>query len=549
MDGNDPERRGQGGKPEWFLGWLREVFLPASKNPLAEQIEQFENAVGQLPNIDEALKKSLTTTLSTEVQIIQGREDDKSQIQKLLKTAPAILGEPVPMPWSQLTESEAKIISRVVENIKQQDFATKSIRHWSIHFADVFDKFFISSRIGRIAIVYNSCSASLKQRLLALDVGDKAKSDSYSYLELLQLITAVVHSPNARDDATMQIYKGFRQNNTESVQTFLQRVRDVAEEAFGPSSSWAMSQASLLLKKICEGLQSSELAKLTASIIVVVPFQWNTLCESILQFSQRVRVNNPETHVNAVQQPPSKSPVCFKCGAAHYMKDCRLLICKHCGLQHQHSECSRAGQRTFCSKCKSKFHNLEGHFKFAPDNVKPRPQGINMIEPTSFLEGAVSMDGNHSGNIFVNSKILIDTGALIPTGVAISEDFFTNQMRGKLSDLRPSNLDAANGASSNSTMETVGQLEVKIRFNQMSTIFSGSAVVLKNLSLPVIIGVNFLKTNSLSPVLEPLAARVVHSTTAEAQDLIANVSNRSRPLTKTPRKSFDRSPPLSRFGN
>jgi len=227
MDDNDSERRGQGGKPEWFLGWLREVFLPISKNPLAEQIEQFENAVGQLPNIDEAVKKSLTTTLSTEVQIIQGREDDKSQIQKLLKTTPAIFSEPVPMPWNQLTESEAKIISRVVENIKQQDFATKSIRYWSIHFADVFDKYFIASRIGRIAIVYNSCSASLKQRLLALDVGDKAKVDSYSYLDLLQLITTIVHSPNARDDATMQIYKGLRQTNAESVQAFLQRVRDV----------------------------------------------------------------------------------------------------------------------------------------------------------------------------------------------------------------------------------------------------------------------------------------------------------------------------------
>ncbi len=146
-----------------------------------------------------------------------------------------------PMPWSQLTESEAKIISRVVENIKQQDFATKSIRHWAIHFADVFDKFFISSRIGRIALVYNSCSTSLKQRLLALDVGDEAKKDSYTYLNLLQMITTVVHSPNARDDATMQIYKGFRQTSSESVQTFLQRVRDVAEEAYGPSSSWSMS--------------------------------------------------------------------------------------------------------------------------------------------------------------------------------------------------------------------------------------------------------------------------------------------------------------------
>ena len=178
MDNDAPEQRGAGAKPDWFLGWLREVFLPASKDPLAAQIERFENAVGLLPDIDDAVKKSLTTTLSTEAQILQGREDDKSLVQKLLKTTPAILDQPEPMPWNQLTESEAKIISRVVENIKQQDFATKSIRYWSIHFADVFDKFFIASRIGRIALVYNSCSTSLKQRLLALDVGDEAKKDS-----------------------------------------------------------------------------------------------------------------------------------------------------------------------------------------------------------------------------------------------------------------------------------------------------------------------------------------------------------------------------------
>ncbi len=120
-----------------------------------------------------------------------------------------------------------------------------------------------------------------------------------------------------------------------------------------------------------------------------------------------MKATNPEANVNAVQQPPTRSPVCFN-----------------------------------------------------------RPQNINVIEPTSFLEGAVSMDGNHSGKTFINSKILIDTGALIPTGVAISEDFFTNNMQGKISDLVPSDLNSANGASSNSTMETVGQLEVRIRFNQ-----------------------------------------------------------------------------------
>ena len=207
------------------------------RDPIASQVEQFENAVEQVPNLDESVKKSLTTTLSTEARINWQKQDDKSKVQQLLKTQTLVADEAVsPMPWSKLTESEAKIISRVVENIQQKDFSTKSLKFWSVHFSDVFDKFFISSRVGRIAVIYNSCSTSLKQRLLALDVGQEAQKDSYSYLCLLQLITTIVHSPVSKDEAMMSIYKGFRQTTSELVQSYLQRVRDTAEEAYGPSS-------------------------------------------------------------------------------------------------------------------------------------------------------------------------------------------------------------------------------------------------------------------------------------------------------------------------
>ena len=114
------------------------------------------------------------------------------------------------------------------------------------------------------------------------------------------------------------------------------------------------------------------------------------------------------------------------------------------------------------------------------------------------------MDMECTGKDFKNTKILIDTGALIPTGVAISEYFFINNLREKIENLVPSELDSANGASSNSMMETVGHLEVRIRFNNLSTIFSGSAVVLKNLSLPVIIGINFFKNKQSEPNFRPV---------------------------------------------
>ena len=58
MENNVPEQRGPKGKPDWFLSWLKEVFLPASRDPLASQIEQFENAVEQIPNINESVDRA-----------------------------------------------------------------------------------------------------------------------------------------------------------------------------------------------------------------------------------------------------------------------------------------------------------------------------------------------------------------------------------------------------------------------------------------------------------------------------------------------------------
>lgn len=115
MENDAPEQPRPGGRPDWFLSWLQEVFLPAYRDPVASQIEKFEDAVERIPDLDKATKKSLTTTLSTEARINIAKEDDKSKVQQLLKTQTLVIDEAVsPMPWDKLTEREAKIISRVV---------------------------------------------------------------------------------------------------------------------------------------------------------------------------------------------------------------------------------------------------------------------------------------------------------------------------------------------------------------------------------------------------------------------------------------------------
>ena len=50
---------------------------------------------------------------------------------------------------------------------------------------------------------------------------------------------------------------------------------------------------------------------------------------------------------------------------------------------------------------------------------------------TSFVDGAVSTN-NGGKDSFVYSKLLVDTGALLPSGIAISEAFFFQTMGGTL---------------------------------------------------------------------------------------------------------------------
>ena len=99
MEKEAPGPSQNGGRPDWFLTWLWEVFLPASRDPVALQIELFQDAVEKLPDIGEYVKKSLTTTLTNEARINLAKEDDKTKIAKLLKTQTLPADETVsPMP-------------------------------------------------------------------------------------------------------------------------------------------------------------------------------------------------------------------------------------------------------------------------------------------------------------------------------------------------------------------------------------------------------------------------------------------------------------------
>ena len=167
-------------------------------------------------------------------------------------------------------------------------------------------------------------------------------------------------------------------------------------------------------------------------------------------------------------------------------------------------------------------------------------------EVTSFLDGAVNIGKTGTNSFIACPRILIDTGALIDNGIAISEDFFKHNLNGDSDRLQTSQLREANGASPNSIMTTLGETDIRVRFSKINLTFSGRAIVFKNLALPIILGMNFLKNNSLSPFLTPNEAKLVHLPSNQSQALIANiVENISGKQTSPPTRSTV-NPPQSR---
>ena len=127
MDNNVLAQPENAERPGWFLSWLKDVFLPAHKNPVDQQLEEFTDALEGIPDLDESIRKSLASTLTNEARIGGARQQDKNKIQEILKNQTLPAAEPgTSMPWSKISDNEAKIISRTVEGLKIQDFSKKN---------------------------------------------------------------------------------------------------------------------------------------------------------------------------------------------------------------------------------------------------------------------------------------------------------------------------------------------------------------------------------------------------------------------------------------
>ena len=142
----------------------------------------------------------------------------------------------------------------------------------------------------------------------------------------------------------------------------------------------------------------------------------------------------------------------------------------------------------------------------------------------AYATAQVSTEASGSTNFTDTMRVLIDTGNVLSVGLCVSEAFYLS-LGGQIEDLSPPSLQTANGASLNSAMHGVGDTYIYIKCtNFNNVVLSGPCVVLRGLNEEVIVGMNFLRDNSLNLNLSPDKACLVHSPTQQRQQLVAAIS-------------------------
>ena len=180
---------------------------------------------------------------------------------------------------------QANICSKINDLLIPLDFSSKSQKHWTQHFDVLFNRKFITERLARNAIVYNSCSLLLQQQILSMDVGSRAVKDEFTFQELLSVLC---NCPHHQEQALQQLYSGINQTSRDSVAVYLVKVRNVAEDAYRLATRWTVNQASLVLQKVVTGLRCKDLAQLTSSYVINLPFNFNSFRDCVVQYEMNI---------------------------------------------------------------------------------------------------------------------------------------------------------------------------------------------------------------------------------------------------------------------
>ena len=190
--------------------------------------------------------------------------------------------------FGNVPENERKFIRLLAKDLGEVDWSTRSVKTWVNKLDRLFNENFIVSRFGRLAVVFNACSKSTQERLLAANFGTESAVDTYDFVSLVKTLGAMYQSVNHAVIAQQELGRGMQQGGQESVICFLERVQEVFSQAYGPQAGWSAFHRTKLVEAVVKGVSSRKLADLIATYQIPVPFLFIHFRDVVVQFAQRV---------------------------------------------------------------------------------------------------------------------------------------------------------------------------------------------------------------------------------------------------------------------
>jgi len=275
-----------------------------------------------------------------------------------------------------------------------------------------------------------------------MGIGERANAEDLTFKDLLRIICILYGSPSHSEIALQSIYSGVPQSQNESIPVYLEQIRCLGEDGFRLAVRWTLNNFLKIVQTVISGLRSKPLSQLVAGYMISIPFQFHVFQETVLQFHTRIPSQHAVVNSNQVNVLNNKRPVrCFRHEGGHYLKECPILMCRKCSGQHDFKDCTLPKEKLVCTKCSICGHTTKAHCgpvtKKVSTNILQPAEGSSSLfkcspgdAATSFLDGTVNIIQT-GGNSFVYCpRILIDTGALVPSGIAISDVFFLQIISG-----------------------------------------------------------------------------------------------------------------------
>ena len=163
--------------PPWLGEYLQQWKVAQNRldqETVSEESIKLESALQTDDiTITDEFRRSVIAQFKAESLMNAARKEELSAMRAEINRSTTVFSDeliPPVFPWDKIPESDIKLISKQGSSTSVLDFSQKSLKAWILVFQDINDRTFLTSALGRVALVFNSCSNSTKQRLLTMNL-------------------------------------------------------------------------------------------------------------------------------------------------------------------------------------------------------------------------------------------------------------------------------------------------------------------------------------------------------------------------------------------